>query len=90
MHSDSLYFDCKCIACILRHENRYYNLRSHEFKLGKKTQGEKNRWHKRVPNPGPLDPESYALPLRHTGLHCSLAGLKMAETGHHTVDFTTQ
>ena len=25
------------------------------------------RWHKRVSNPGPLDPESYALPLRHTG-----------------------
>ena len=27
----------------------------------------KSRWHKRVSNPGPLDPESHALPLRHTG-----------------------
>ena len=27
----------------------------------------KNRWHKRVSNPGHLDPESYFLPLRHTG-----------------------
>ena len=27
----------------------------------------KTRWHKRVPNPGPLDPEFYALPLHHTG-----------------------
>ena len=27
----------------------------------------KTTWHKRVSNPGRLDPESYALPLRHTG-----------------------
>ena len=27
----------------------------------------KFRWHRRVSNTGPLDPESYALPLRHTG-----------------------
>ena len=27
----------------------------------------KTRWHKRLSNPGPPDPESYALPLRHTG-----------------------
>ena len=27
----------------------------------------KSRWHKRVSNPGSLNPESYALPLRHTG-----------------------
>ena len=25
------------------------------------------RWHRRVSNPGPFDPESYALLLRHTG-----------------------
>ena len=27
----------------------------------------KTSWHKQVSNPGPLGPESYALPLRHTG-----------------------
>ena len=27
----------------------------------------KTRWHKRVSNPEALDPESYALPLRHNG-----------------------
>ena len=29
--------------------------------------GKNHRWHKRVSNPGPLDLEPYALPLRHTG-----------------------
>ena len=28
---------------------------------------ERTRWQKRVSNTGPLDPESYALPLHHTG-----------------------
>ena len=37
----------------------------------------REKWHKRVSNPEPLDPESYALPLRHTGSARGKIGVRL-------------
>ena len=44
----------------------------------------KTRWHKRDSNPGPLDPEPYAMLLRHTG-SADEFGLKKKPTWLRTV-----